>query len=327
MNDRAIELLEQYEIEVLRTGKGRGAFLCDTDKGSLTLQEYTGRPEHLALQQKLLLTLQENSPVKTEMLYPTKEGELFVTDFEGTRYVLKSRPEGRECAVFDKGECLEAVRVMARLHGAMKLEKEELTVIPAFDPGAEYEKHNREMKRAAKYLKQKGQKHSFEKNLLKQCDFFLEQGNKTAYEWEQYKHSRKETGKEEMVIFCHGDYQYHNVIYTGEEWFVCNFEKCLRDDQIRDLVLYLRKVLEKANWSPSLGRDILNTYQKEHLLSEESLRDLTFRLAYPEKFWKILNFYFNSSKSWIPGKLQEKLDKVLEQEKAKQEFLRIVLNI
>ena len=30
MNDRAAELLEQYEIEVLRTRKGRGAILCDT---------------------------------------------------------------------------------------------------------------------------------------------------------------------------------------------------------------------------------------------------------------------------------------------------------
>lgn len=38
MNDRAVELLEQYEIEVLRTRKGRGAILCDTNLGILILK-------------------------------------------------------------------------------------------------------------------------------------------------------------------------------------------------------------------------------------------------------------------------------------------------
>ena len=44
MNDRAVELLEQYEIEVLHTKKGRGAILCDTSQGTLILKEYTGTP-------------------------------------------------------------------------------------------------------------------------------------------------------------------------------------------------------------------------------------------------------------------------------------------
>ena len=42
MNDRAVELLEQYDIEVLRTRKGRGAILCDTEQGSYIFKEYMG---------------------------------------------------------------------------------------------------------------------------------------------------------------------------------------------------------------------------------------------------------------------------------------------
>ena len=38
MNDKAVALLEQYDIEVLRTRKGRGAFLCDTKQGVLVLR-------------------------------------------------------------------------------------------------------------------------------------------------------------------------------------------------------------------------------------------------------------------------------------------------
>ena len=54
MNDRAVALLEQYEIEVLRTRKGRGAILCDTQQGCLILKEYTGREEQLRLQEQEL---------------------------------------------------------------------------------------------------------------------------------------------------------------------------------------------------------------------------------------------------------------------------------
>ena len=53
MNDRAVSLLDQYEIEVNRTWKGRGAILCDSDRGLLILKEIydgiRGRQECLSL--------------------------------------------------------------------------------------------------------------------------------------------------------------------------------------------------------------------------------------------------------------------------------------
>ena len=49
-----------------------------------------------------------------------------------------------------------------------------------------------------------------------------------------------------------------------------------------------------------------------------------YRLAYPEKFWKIVNFYYNSRKVWIPERNREKLQLVVEQEKEKQAFLDAV---
>ena len=70
-----------------------------------------------------------------------------------------------------------------------------------------------------------------------------------------------------------------------------------------------------------LGADLLEAYEKERPISARSRIDLYYRLAYPEKFWKIANFYYNSGKAWIPGKNQEKLEKVIAQEKEKQHFL------
>ena len=79
MNDRAVALLEQYEIEVLRTRKGRGAILCDTQRGCLIFKEYTGREEQLRLQEQVLKHLEERGTVPAERLLATKEGALSVT--------------------------------------------------------------------------------------------------------------------------------------------------------------------------------------------------------------------------------------------------------
>jgi hypothetical protein len=65
----------------------------------------------------------------------------------------------------------------------------------------------------------------------------------------------------------------------------------------------------------------LDAYEKENHLEKEEYTQLYYRLTYPEKFWKIVNFYYNSGKAWIPGKNLEKLMKVCRQEKEKDNFL------
>ena len=125
MNDRAVALLEQYEIEVLRTRKGRGAILCDTQQGCLIFKEYTGREEQLCLQEQVLKRLEERGTVPAERLLVTKEGALSVTDRDGVRYILKTWWEGRECNIRDREECMEAMRLLAGLH-------KDLEFIPTF---------------------------------------------------------------------------------------------------------------------------------------------------------------------------------------------------
>ena len=62
----------------------------------------------------------------------------------------------------------------------------------------------------------------------------------------------------------------------------------------------------------------LNTYLRQ------TFGEKVYRLSYPEKLWKIVNFYYNSGKAWIPEKNQEKLDRLLEQEAARKKFLKML---
>lgn len=65
----------------------------------------------------------------------------------------------------------------------------------------------------------------------------------------------------------------------------------------------------------------LKKYQTQRPIPEEDRYQLYYRLSYPEKFWKLVNFYYNTPKVWIPAKNTEKLEKMLKQEEAKNLFL------
>lgn len=330
MNDRAVGLLEQYDIEVLRTRKGRGAILCDTREGCLILKEYTGNEDRLVMQDKVLknikehIALEESDGVKgsrsmqAELIIPTKEGLLAVKDGDGVKYILKTYCEGRECNIHDRTECVEIMKLLAYLHKCMRLPADTEGLPPIFSPEKEYEKRNRELKKVRRYLQQRSQKTWFEIKLLQCFDYFLEQAFLVTKEWSRYQ---ERLGLQENNTFCHGDYQYHNIFRCEEQWFISNFEKCIPDSPVRDIYLILRKLLEKSNWSIHLGKDLLTAYEQERELSAINRIDLYYRLAYPEKFWKIVNFYYNSRKAWIPERNQEKLEKLMEQEKEKQRFL------
>jgi len=331
VNDRAVELLEQYEIEVLRIRKGRGAFFCDTDRGCLIFKEFSGSENRLQMQDKLLKQIEKEGAVRVEQLIPNREGGLYVKDADENKYVLKTWCEGRECDIYNPEECALAVELLARLHNSMQLTEDFSEGLTTFTPEKEYDKHNRELRKVRKFLNQKSQKTWFEIHLAKHFDFFLNQALSVTEEWKYYSEiarrenlDGKESGVRKPVHLCHGDYQYHNILRDNKGWFLVNFEKCMADDPIRDLYLLMRKLLEKGNWSVELGNDLLGTYEKVRPISALSRIDLYYRLSYPEKFWKIANFYYNSGKAWIPGRNLEKLEKLVEQEQAKQTFLDTV---
>lgn len=316
MNDRSVGLLDNYDIEVLRTWKGRGAILCETKQGIFILKEYAGHRERAVFQDMLLSLVKDRGFKNVESILKNKEQELLTQDQDGSYYILKTYFEGRECNVRDMEECQAAVKTLAGLHNVSYVEEPlPETCMPHF-AHVEFEKHNKELRRVRKYLKDRGQKTDFEIFLMKNYDYFF---NLALQITEELRFFRRD---EEKYFICHGDYQYHNILVCNDEMNLINFEKCVTDSPVRDLYLFLRKLLEKGGWAESIGFDLINAYNQVRPMEKEEYLQLYYRLAYPEKFWKIVNFYYNSGKAWIPGKNLEKLKKVTEQEQDKQEFLK-----
>jgi CotS family spore coat protein len=323
VNDRAVSLLSQYDVEINRTWKGRGAILCESDKGLLIMKEYAGPAEKVKFQDYLLNHIKESGTVQVEAILRTREDEIIVYDQDQTAYIVKTYCDGRECNHRDFQECQDAVRILAKLHKASDLSGHDiLNSQPILRIENEYEKHNRELKRVRKFLREKSQKTDFEIYLMRHYDYFLDTALQIAEEVRYYSSGESTY---DFSVICHGDYQYHNIMQTAAGIVLTNFEKCVRDYPIRDLYLFLRKLLEKNNWSQTLGNMLIESYNRESALTDEDCRQLYYRFAYPEKFWKIVNFYYNTGKAWMPIRNMEKIEKLFAQEKEKQLFLENIL--
>ena len=53
MSERSTSVLEQYDFQVIRSVRGRGAMLCETDKGLVLLKEYDGSLLRLSIEDEI----------------------------------------------------------------------------------------------------------------------------------------------------------------------------------------------------------------------------------------------------------------------------------
>lgn len=325
MKPKAVNVLERYDLEVLRTWKVRGAILCESDKGLFILKECNSSKEKLLLQDSFLTFLRQQGFLQAEELFRNRDGELLSRDADGTGYIVKTYVEGRECSIGGGRESLSdgcaAMRTLARLHRLSGDFIDSSGGEAGWTPPVlqEFEKRNRELKKVRRFLKEKSQKSDFEHFLQQHYDLFLEQAVEVS------GRLKKEIVKGASVILCHGDFQYHNVLFCGNDVRFMNFEKCVRDDRSRDIYHFSRKMLEKSDWQAEVGEALLDAYERELRLTPENGRWLYYRFSYPEKFWKIVNYYYNRGKAFIPDKNREKLEVLLKQEADRKRFIRNVI--
>ena len=324
MNDKAVNVLEQYDMTVSRTFKGRGTIICDTDQGMRVLKEYRGRTEKLELLYQLQGKLKDS--LRTDMLIRTKEGALFVKDIDNSVYILEEQVDGKECSYKNEEDIVKACGAMAKLHlKFMTPQSEKICLMPVFFYADEMERHTVECKRVRNYLRKLHNKTEFERALLKEYDYFLEKAVDVTRRAREESQAEYEAYVNSNGLYCHGDYQYHNVIfgkgnggaYTG----IVKLEHFAHDAGARDFYLLFRKISEKCDWSLDMEQSMLDAYQNRRVFPPIEWRSLCLRLAYPEKFWKIINFYYNSRKSWMPNRNYDKLESLIHQEKNREKLL------
>lgn len=331
MNERNLEVLEQYDLEVRDVRRGRGAFLCETSQGLKLLKEYRGSVRRLEFEHEVLGFLKQEKSLELEQYQKTSEGNLVSIAPDGTKYILKDWFLDRECDLRSERDVRHAVRGLALLHKKMReIEwKEEwnlgsITEKPLSD---EMVRHNRELMRVRKFIRNKKKKSEFEFCVLKNFNVFFEQAQEAARGLEAVRW-------EKSIYLCHGAMNQHHILIrdgihngssdSGEEagLVFTEFNQMHQGVQVEDLYRLVRKTLEKQGWRSDLGMELLQEYDAVLPLGRQDREALYYLFLYPEKYWKQMNFYLNNNKAWIPMKNIEKLMKLEEQFQERDEFLQ-----
>lgn len=162
MNDRYMEALAQYDLNVDSVRKGRSGWICETSVGTVLLKEYRGTMKRLEFETQVLGQVADVGLVQVDNYICTSDNALISLGDDGTRYVLKHWFTDRECNLKDWKEILQAVRQIARLHKTLrqipKNEEWNLGSILVESVEQEMERHNQELKRARNYIKNKKKK-------------------------------------------------------------------------------------------------------------------------------------------------------------------------
>ena len=321
MNDRNTEVIERYGVEAESIRRGRGAWLCATDQGLKLLREYKGTVKRLEFEEWVLSYLKSQGFFHVDQYVRNKDGELVSAAPDGTRFILKDWFSERECSVGDEREIAFVAGQIAVLHrilrGVKMREEWNLGSMIAPPPREEMDRHNRELRRARNFIGRNRRKSGFELEVVKHFDLFFGEALQAA---EGMRCLETEGGLPENSL-CHGELNQHHILVGDGFAAVVEFGRLHLGVQADDLYLFMRKVMEKHDWSVRLGASMLEAYDRVLPLSRADRRYLKCLFLYPEKYWKQINFYYNTRKAWIPARNLEKLENLKNQSEARKRFI------
>lgn len=325
MNEKALGVLEQYGIEPVKSVRARGGIIVTAGNGVKLLYECTKSDGYYERENRITKSLEAAGFRYIDTYVPTLDKSLFAHDSQGHRYILKNWFDAGECDVKSVSDIIEAVRLLAKLHikfGEMEKCEELLRYNNTSDLRMKFDKHTKEMRMVGNYLKAKKNKNDFEMLVRKSLIPFHEEALKAIELLEGTDYGRRLEEARTSLELCHGNYNYHNVLLSDRGNAVTNFDHCCVDCRITDLYQFMRKLLEKNDWDIRLGHTVLDAYDSVFPIDETDKKILEVNFVYPEKFWKIVNFYHSSNKSWIPRKSLEKLESVIAQNDMRQNFVQ-----
>ena len=150
MYDRGLSVLEQYGLEAGAVYRGRGALICETDKGLVLIKEFCGTPKKLEHQAKILEKISVSSAILTDQILCNLEGSYISEDGDHVPYIVKKWYEGRECDTRSEEDICRGAAALASLHKVMSMPVQNHYVRESLY--SEFQRHNRELRKIRKFV-------------------------------------------------------------------------------------------------------------------------------------------------------------------------------
>lgn len=292
----------------------KDAYMIETSQGQKLIKRVQISPGRLIFVHNAKEHLVNNGFTGVDRYLCTLSGDPYFA-FDNCCYAVVDMIKGKESSFDDDNDLMRSASLLAGLHKASAgylapagcKVKNELGKMPVY-----FRKRLDDIRKMIKKAKKKNS--LFDQLFLKYVDYFYEAGE-TAYNdllassyWKLVDKFSAEKG------FCHHDYNHHNIYFSGESATVANFEYCCHELRVYDIANLIRRKMRKCDWSFSKAEMIINSYNTIVNVDKDEMEVLRSILLFPQKFWRVVNRYYNSRRSWSErsylATLQEALDEI-----------------
>lgn len=165
------------------------------------------------------------------------------------------------------------------------------------------------------------ERNEFDYLVLEYIDYFYELGENALEKIHNSKYYDVVKKSQEERLFCHHDYTHCNIICKDLETSVINFEHCTFDLKVYDVANLLRRKMRKCNWDINEAMVIIDAYTSIEPISKEEFEILEIMLQFPQKFWRVVNRYYNSRRIKREKNFIARFNEVIEEIEYHKRFL------
>lgn len=249
--------------------------------------------------------------------------------YEDSNYCISEYIEGRECNFDNEADLCDSALLLANMHKASRgyippegsKVQDDLGKLPAY-----FRKRLEDIKKLKKLAKRG--RTSIDLMFLEYVDYYCALGEDALMQLEKSSYAQLAEEARANAQFCHHDVTHHNIICSGDKFFLTNFDFCCFELKVYDVANFIRRKMRKCNWDISKVEVILDKYCSVEPITREELEVMKLILQFPQKFWRVANKFYNSRRSWsersFMGKLQEVVDEMEDHRRFLADFEKLL---
>lgn len=309
-----------YGIRIVGIRPYRAGYILDTSAGRKYIKacQYTKERVQFIQKAKTHLITHNFQQIDPYCLTLNKQPYVEIDDIP---YTMVDLIEGRECEFDDDHDVIKATEALALMHKAGHGFLPKGGYIPSGLgklPGS-FKKRLEEIRKLRR--KAERERNGFDYLFIEHFDHFYKTGIKSLEILfaSRYNKLVEQTLKDGMI--CHHDYSYQNILIRGDRTSVINFDYCSIELKIYDIVNILRRRMRKCNWDISKAKLILDVYRKIEPLERDEMKVMKSMLQFPQKFWRVINRYYNSRRCWAQRNFTMMLEDVIQEKDAHKNFM------
>ena len=232
LNEKYQMLLDQYDISVSYTRRGRGCVLCFGQDTVYALAQTSLSEERLSAVAQWTDAMHDHHFYKTDQYLLNKDGYFLTFDRYYETFALRKTFSGTECDIHSLKDVKIAAQNLAGFHNHcldISFSSENLRKYTSIS--RQYGQKYSELKSIGRYIQKRKKKGIFEYLFLEQTKEF----------WVQMEEAVKilNTTPPSRIGWCHGNYSHHNIILTSDSPATIHFERFYHGYPILDVYYFI----------------------------------------------------------------------------------------